>query len=166
MPSTLKAYESPDLVRHMPFEDGDCLMCHSPHSSENYRLLTEPLPESMYASFRADKYLCFMCHDEEAFTEARTTSATEFRNGTLNLHARHVNREKGRTCRSCHEHHASSREPLIRSRPPAAHDFINIRSWERTETGGSCGPTCHRNLGYDRLLAIEHGLKVTEESTP
>ena len=40
-------------------------------------------------------------------TEERSKTVTDFRYGNVNLHKLHVNREKGRTCRACHNIHAS-----------------------------------------------------------
>ena len=68
--------------------------------------LRRPFPERFYASFDIASYgLCFECHEEALVTEERTTELTNFRNGDLNLHFRHVNQEKGRTCRACHDVH-------------------------------------------------------------
>ena len=155
------ASESEESNGHPPFVAGDCLACHAPHASGNYRLLVGSHPESIYASFAVDRYVCFLCHDETAFTEPRTMTETAFRNGNLNLHHRHVNRRKGRTCRTCHQQHSSSREALIRDRPPPGDRFINVEAFERTATGGSCTPTCHRLMLYDRYDPVPHTLKVT-----
>jgi len=78
-----------------------------------------------------------------------TDEATGFRNGERNLHWVHVNKKtKGRTCRTCHEVHASKRPRLVAESVP-----FGKRGWrlplnfEKTETGGSCQPGCHRAYG-------------------
>jgi predicted CXXCH cytochrome family protein len=140
------------LRLHKPFADGDCTCCHDPHASSSPRLLSGPYPWSTYIRYAPERYMCFHCHDERAFAEPRTLDATRFRNGNLNLHHRHVNRDKGRSCTVCHEYHASTYEALIRREAPFGTESIPIKEFARTETGGSCAPTCHRPLEYDRLL--------------
>lgn len=79
-----------------------------------------------------------------------------FRDGERNLRYAHVNRpEKGRTCRACHETHASNKAKYVR-------DWVLFGSsrrrlpinFEQTETGGRCGPGCHRAYGYDRVKPV------------
>lgn len=161
LPAPKNTFRDDTLNLHPPFEAGMCLGCHLPHAGANYRLLLEPYPETLYASFSPDKYVCFMCHDDSAFAEARTLEATEFRNGNLNLHYRHVNRQKGRSCKACHHHHGAPNERLIRDKIPFGKRTINIRKFERTQTGGSCSPTCHRPVSYDRYEPVFNTLKVT-----
>jgi predicted CXXCH cytochrome family protein len=137
-------------------------MCHEAHASPNHRLLKSSYPGAFYSSYSRDKYICFNCHEEAAFSEPRTTSATAFRNGNLNLHYRHVNRKKGRTCRACHHHHSAENPKLIRENVPFGDRVITIKEFELTETGGKCGPTCHRVARYDRIEAVQNAFKVTE----
>jgi predicted CXXCH cytochrome family protein len=155
---------------HRPFAEGDCLCCHDPHASSNHRLLSGPHIESSYVSYARDRYVCFHCHSEEAFAEPRTLSATKFRNGNLNLHHRHVNREKGRTCMVCHEYHASTYEALIRKETPFGRSVITIRQFEKSESGGKCAPTCHIAVEYDRIEPALNPIKVSpregEDATP
>lgn len=150
-----------NLQKHMPFKAGRCSMCHLPHSSENYRLLKKPYPAEFYAPFSEDSYFCFSCHKGKSFTEPRTVTDTAFRNGNLNLHFRHVNKTKGRTCRACHDHHASQFQKLIRSSVEFGSGQIEISNFELTENGGTCAPLCHLPVSYDRLSPIEVGMKMS-----
>lgn len=140
-------------MQHAPVDDG-CIQCHVPHTSENLNLLFLPYPSGNYASGDADNYgLCFTCHDSEALTQQTTQYATNFRNGDLNLHYLHVNREKGRTCYNCHNVHGSLRSHLIA-------ETVKFGRWDMplnystTPNGGSCSTGCHKNWKYDRLTAI------------
>jgi len=54
------------------------------------------------------------CHKEALVTTGKTVTITNFRNGEINLHMLHVNQNKGRTCRACHDVHASDQEDHIR----------------------------------------------------
>jgi len=161
LPSSQRNFDNTKLTHHLPFGAGLCQACHYPHSSPNYRLLKSPYPESFYASYSKDKYICFTCHDEKAFREPRTLTATAFRNGNLNLHYRHVNRKKGRTCRACHHHHGAENPRLIRKTVPFGNRYITIDDFELTETGGKCASTCHTVMRYDRVEAVRNTLKVT-----
>ncbi len=170
LPATKRIFDDDELNKHMPFGAGMCAMCHEPHASPNHRLLNASYPADFYTSFAEEKYFCFGCHDAGAFAEPRTLTATQFRNGNLNLHFRHVNRDKGRTCRACHDHHAAASPKLIRDRVPFGDRFINISGFELTETGGRCGPTCHLVVDYDRFSPVESGMKVSprkgQQATP
>lgn len=161
LPSPKPAFDSQALNRHAPFEAGDCVTCHTPHAGPNYRLLMAPYPKGLYASFSPDKYVCFMCHDEEAFAKPRTLTDTNFRNGNLNLHYRHVNRDKGRGCKACHHHHAAANEKLIRDVAPFGKRAINISKFQLTEDGATCAPTCHRQVTYDRYEPVDNKFRVT-----
>ncbi len=136
---------------HGPIGDGDCTSCHAPHGSANFRLLVEAYPAKFYAPFDEEAYqLCFSCHESDLALEPETDELTGFRNGTRNLHYLHVNRKlKGRTCRACHNVHASRRASLVA-------ESVTFGTWElpinyrSTETGGSCQPGCHKPYRYDR----------------
>ncbi len=138
--------------RHGPVADDDCVTCHQPHGGDFFKLLTAAYPAKRYVSFDEDAYaLCFECHEVEAFEDAVTDDATEFRDGQRNLHFLHVGSgDKGRTCRFCHDPHASSNSHQVT-------DSVAFGAWriplnyEATPTGGSCGPGCHQPRRYDRL---------------
>lgn len=161
LPSPKRLFEAADMKLHLPFSEGMCLSCHRPHASENYRLLAAPYPETLYASFSPDKYICFECHDDTPFSEPRTLTETGFRNGNLNLHYRHVNKKKGRGCKACHHHHGSANEKFIRDRVPFGDRFISIADFGITSSGGTCAPTCHRAVSYDRYEPVLNDMKVT-----
>ncbi len=149
----LAQYVSEQEFKHGPVEDGDCNACHNPHGSENHMILRKDFPEEFYTSYAESKYdLCFECHNHEIAMEAETKTLTDFRDGKRNLHYLHVNKDvKGRSCRACHQVHASSQEKHIRVSVP----YGSI-SWElpvtytKTEQGGSCQVGCHAPKEYRR----------------
>ena len=112
--------------------DAECGTCHTPHV------------------FEADRLGCPECHEPERFKEERTRKLTGFRDGDRNLHFLHVNRaKKGRTCRTCHDVHASKQ-------PFHITESVPFGTWElpvnffATPTGGSCAPGCHKPKEYSR----------------
>jgi predicted CXXCH cytochrome family protein len=139
---------------HGPIQNRDCSACHNPHGSPYFRLLTNQYPQGFYAPFFISNYdLCFRCHDAALATEERTTSSTEFRDGDRNLHFVHVNKSShGRTCRSCHEVHASANPRQIAATVPFGNWELPIK-YEKTENGGSCTPGCHALQKYSRQPA-------------
>jgi predicted CXXCH cytochrome family protein len=134
---------------HGPLQNRDCSGCHAPHGSPYFRLLKNQYPQGFYAPFFVSNYdLCFRCHDAALTTEERTTSATEFRDGDRNLHFVHVNKTShGRTCRSCHEVHASANPKHIAATVPFGTWSLPVK-FEQTENGGSCAPGCHAVQKY------------------
>ena len=161
LPSIKQIFEDESLDQHKPFQTGRCSMCHVAHGSDNHRLLKSAYPESFYTSYDKEKYFCFRCHKASAFEAPRTLTLTGVRNGNLNLHYRHVNKEKGRTCRACHDHHAGDFDKLIRRNIPFGSRSIQISEFTLTETGGTCGPTCHLPLSYDRWNPVDPGIKTS-----
>ncbi|MBI4688054.1 MAG: cytochrome c3 family protein, partial [Nitrospirae bacterium] len=152
-----------ELKLHKPFAEGKCTECHDAHESDFYKHLKAEYPQGLYASFSAGQYsLCLKCHKEilKAFTEARTLTDTGFRNGNLSLHFRHVNMLKGRTCQACHHHHGSKKPKLIRDTFVFGKKALTV-NFEKTATGGSCGPACHINIKYDRYEPVKHLMKTT-----
>ncbi len=148
---------------HKPFGEGKCTECHDAHESDNYLHLKENYPEDFYAIFSLDAYaLCLKCHKDfdKVMLEPRTLEHTQFRNGNLNLHYRHVNRKKGRTCKACHHPHVSENPKLIRDTFLFGIRKLSI-NYEKTGTGGGCGPSCHVPLKYDRYEPAEIMMKTT-----
>jgi predicted CXXCH cytochrome family protein len=143
---------------HGPVAEGECAACHDPHGSNHAGLLSGPFPKSFYAPYEPDEYdFCFQCHDKELLTAQPVGEQTGFRNGTDNLHYRHVARkQKGRTCLACHSVHASNGQKLINPEGiPFGKWKIPIR-FAATETGGGCVPGCHRSLDYDRQTPVDY----------
>ncbi len=138
---------------HGPNQWGDCVACHNPHGSDNYRILKAPFPSGHYAQFSQENYICFMCHDPTPFLE-KETEASGFRNGKLSLHWVHVNKDKGIVCGACHDWHASSGNPHhIKDYT----EFGKVKfplNYVPTENGGFCGPLCHPRRGYDRVKPV------------
>jgi predicted CXXCH cytochrome family protein len=140
---------------HGPIREGDCSSCHNPHGSKNFRMLRHEYPQDFYAPFDLETYnLCFSCHDGRVFTEPKTETLTRFRNGDLNLHFVHVNKEtKGRTCRACHDTHASNLPRHMMEKVPFGGWEIPI-NFEAVATGGACAPGCHKERAYDWAKAL------------
>ena len=146
---------------HAPLEDNECGGCHDPHGSSYGAILKGSYPVTVYAPYREDSYdLCFQCHDKELLIAGTTKDATDFRNGSENLHHLHVTIDrKGRTCAACHNAHASNGEKLINPEGiPFGKWRIPVR-FETTETGGSCVPGCHQAMAYDREEAYDNRKK-------
>ena len=142
---------------HGPVKDKNCSACHNPHGGTTYRLLTEAYPAEAYAPYDEDGYaLCLGCHDVEMVEEERDEEATEFRNGDLNLHYVHVNREKqGTTCGACHDVHASDNAMHIVD--PASFNAEGIQmAYKTSPTGGSCVTQCHAIWAYDRIQPVQN----------
>ncbi|MCK6483955.1 MAG: cytochrome C [Phycisphaerae bacterium] len=152
---------------HGPIAENNCAACHEIHGGSNFRLLTKEYPPEFYAPFREEAYaLCFSCHEKDIVHDPKTTTLTGFRNGDLNLHFLHVNKDtKGRTCRACHETHASNQEKHIR-------DSVPFGKWEmpigfrKTETGGSCAPGCHTAYAYDREKPVVYPAGPSKATWP
>jgi predicted CXXCH cytochrome family protein len=146
----MKTFLSKNPDKHGPIRDNDCTSCHNAHGSKNFRLLQEPFPPVFYAPYDASNYkLCFMCHEPSIAAEEKTTTMTGFRNGDQNLHFVHVNKQKGRTCRACHDAHATNNPKHIRDSVPFGTWSIPI-NFMKTQTGGQCTPGCHQLFRYDR----------------
>ena len=150
--TNMKKLLEENVNHHGPIKQKDCSGCHNTHGSNNFRILREAYPPTFYTPFSIEKYsLCFSCHEKTIVQNPETTKLTSFRNGKINLHFKHVNKpEKGRTCRSCHETHASNNPKHIR-------DYVPFGTWElpinyqKTKTGGTCTPGCHKLKKYDRV---------------
>ena len=161
LPPSKRLFEDKNMVRHPPFGEGDCGACHLPHASETPRLLTGKYPPEFYAAYSDAAYaLCFSCHSADAFKAPRTLTGTEFRNGNLNLHYRHVNRAKGRTCTACHTPHGSRQPKLVRESFGFGATELPLQ-FGKTETGGTCATACHGPVSYDRCDPAENGMLTT-----
>ena len=154
----MKGFLERNKHHHGPIRDGDCGACHNPHGSEHKRILRKAYPPHFYAPFKDEHYkLCFSCHEKSLVHDAETTTLTGFRNGKKNLHFVHVNREtKGRTCRSCHDVHASNNPKHITDSVPFGPNWSYRIKFQKTETGGRCGAACHVSRGYDRIKPIDN----------
>jgi predicted CXXCH cytochrome family protein len=144
---------------HGPIQKGSCKACHDPHGSEYYRMLPGSYPQTLYAPYQDGIYgACLKCHEKNLLRFSETTIYTKFRNGNRNLHYVHVaNKQKGRTCRICHEAHASNLGKLLRE---DGYQFGNWKipiNFKASGTGGSCAPGCHRAFVYDRDKAVRYG---------
>lgn len=148
----MKKWLSDNKDVHGPIKQKDCSGCHNPHGSSNFRILRNPYPPTFYKPFAVENYnLCFSCHEKTIVLNPETTKLTNFRNGDENLHFRHVNKPvKGRTCRACHETHASNFPKHIREAVPFGSWELPV-NFQKTDTGGSCTPGCHKLKRYDRV---------------
>ncbi len=136
-----------------------CVECHAIHGGDHRRLLVNEFPSELYYPFSESSYaLCFSCHDRQLVLTSSTTSATGFRNGSLNLHFVHVNRDKkGRSCRVCHDSHASSRDSHIRDEVAfGAGGWKMPIKYESLPTGGKCGGACHAPMEYNRSNPVAY----------
>jgi predicted CXXCH cytochrome family protein len=142
---------------HGPIAQGSCAACHQAHGGMLFRMLIAEYPPRFYSPFREESYaLCFECHDSEMVMTPETTELTNFRNGDRNLHFLHVNKKvKGRTCRVCHEAHASSNPEQIRDEVPFGPSGWTLPiGFQKSETGGRCNSGCHRPYVYDRVNPV------------
>lgn len=140
-----------NAIHHGPIKEKDCSGCHDTHGSDNFRMLRGGFTPVFYAPYSPKNFeLCFMCHEKTLASDQWTTTLTGFRNGNQNLHFVHVNKTiKGRTCRACHDAHATNNPRHIR-------DAVPFNAWQlpvgfaKTQNGGTCLPGCHQLFGYDR----------------
>lgn len=150
-------------IKHGPIQQNNCVACHNPHGSNIFRRLISYFPEEFYAPFDLKEYnLCFQCHPKDTFLQERTTALTNFRDGDLNLHFLHVNKEeKGRTCRACHEIHASTQKAHVRSVVPYGNwEFPLV--FQADVDGGTCEAGCHDEKRYNRRYQV---IKPVENKT-
>jgi predicted CXXCH cytochrome family protein len=157
--SDIKAVIDGGTNLHGPVAQSNCAGCHQIHGGDHFRMLVREYPAEFYAPFEEESYaLCFSCHEKQLVLDARTTALTDFRNGDQNLHFLHVNRDKkGRTCRACHETHASTNPKHIRDSVPFGRGGWQLPiNFEKTPSGGSCAPGCHKPYEYDRFEPLEY----------
>ncbi len=144
---------------HGPIGQGNCAACHMIHGGDEFRLLVREYPAAFYAPFNEESYaLCFSCHEPELVQDETTRALTNFRNGDVNLHYLHVNRKKkGRTCRACHETHASNKANHIRESVPFGRSGWPLPiKFRKLEKGGSCTPGCHKPFEYNRDDPVDY----------
>lgn len=144
-------------VHHGPIADKDCSACHDTHGGNYFRILRTRYPRKFYASFDPDNFaLCFMCHNNTLVEDAQTTTLTNFRNGDQNLHYVHVNKKpKGRTCRACHDAHATKNPKHVRDVVPFGAYKLPI-GFTIGKNGGGCLPGCHQEFKYDRDKMVKN----------
>lgn len=138
------------MTAHSAIEGGGCLSCHLSHGSELRVLLAASYPEEDYLPALTENFeLCFLCHDTDLLDAEETEYATGFRNGSRNLHRLHIQGNKGRNCRMCHNIHGSPLAFMVEER-------VSFGNWEMRmnfipeEEGGSCFPGCHGKESYRR----------------
>lgn len=139
-------------VVHTAITEMGCTSCHLAHGSEYPSLLVDKYPEEEYVPGTPEHFgLCFLCHDTEILEAEETEWATGFRHGKQNLHRVHIQGNKGRNCRMCHNIHGSSLPFLIE-------ESVEFGNWEMPlnfvsdPQGGSCSTGCHAKLSYSREL--------------
>ena len=155
---------------HKPIKEvekkGGCAACHNPHGSNYPYALKKFFTTEFYLpGLKIGEVMCFSCHKEkERFTmkEVFSDKITKFRNGTENLHWRHTQGEKGRTCIACHDPHASQWPNMIGRYTNFNGILFPIR-YKKTETGGSCAPACHDRFDYDRVQPVKNVGEIREE---
>lgn len=76
--------------KHPPVAEGQCLMCHDVHSSDNEKLLLQPQPD-----------LCYGCHGDE-----------RFKNNSI-----HPPVQAG-MCTNCHDPHSNNAPKMLPSEVP------------------------------------------------
>ena len=138
------------MKAHSAIEGGGCMSCHLSHGSDKRVLLVDSYPAEDYLPALTENFaLCFLCHDTDLMEAEETEWGTGFRNGTRNLHWLHMNGDKGRNCRMCHNIHGSPQPFLVGEQ-------LGFGQWEMRmnfipeEQGGSCFPGCHGKLSYQR----------------
>ncbi|TKB11371.1 cytochrome c3 family protein [Desulforhopalus sp. IMCC35007] len=153
----IKTLLTKNTIHHGPIRDKDCSACHNTHGSKNFRILRGYFPQKFYASYNPDNFeLCFMCHNDTLVKDPKTTTLTGFRNGDQNLHFIHVNKTpKGRTCRACHDAHATMNPKHVRNSVPFGAYQLPI-GFTKTESGGGCLPGCHQEFKYDQKKMVKN----------
>ena len=146
-----KAWLADNKVWHEPVKAKDCSACHRTHGGDNFRLLVSAYPSQFYAPYDNKTYaLCYGCHNDKVVSVPETTTLTGFRDGSRNLHYVHVHQERGRTCRACHEVHASKQDHHIRDGVPyGPKGWLLKINYTKLPNGGSCAKTCHETKAYN-----------------
>ena len=144
--------------RHGPVQEDDCYACHIPHGSASPKILSKFFPLEFYNAYTPERYaLCFECHDEDIALDENTTTLTDFRNGSQNMHYLHIHKvRKGRSCKACHEVHASDQARHIRTEVPYGKMWSYPIKYTETENGGTCIVGCHKPKDYDRVKPVAY----------
>jgi predicted CXXCH cytochrome family protein len=149
--TNFKKLLSQNRVWHAPVAAKDCSACHRTHAGDNFRMLVDEYPPGFYSPYDPKVYaLCYGCHNDRVVNVPETRTLTNFRDGTRNLHYVHVRKgARGRTCRACHEVHASNQALHIRDGVPyGRRGWVLKINFTRTPTGGTCAKTCHETKSY------------------
>lgn len=144
---------------HGPVATDGCAACHGVHGSENAFILKMGFPKNFYNNYTEGLYnLCFNCHNEDVLKSPTTTKFTGFRNGDNNLHYLHVMiKGKGRSCKACHEVHASNQPNHVRNSVPFGTGGWQLPiNFTKTKTGGTCVVGCHKPKTYDRIKPVKY----------
>ena len=155
--------------QHGPVQAGDCASCHTVHGGSERALLMDRYTTKFFTTFDLKNFaLCFDCHTDELVTSQYTESATEFRDGKVNLHYLHINREKrGSTCRSCHAVHGSNQpRHIAQTVAYEGSDWLMPIRFELTPTGGTCAPGCHEPMSYSRKTALIENAEPVPSDEP
>lgn len=145
--------------QHGPVQSKDCTACHDVHGAQHDHLLKKDVTPSLTGTFDRKYYtLCFACHTEDLILQATTSTATQFRDGTKNLHFLHVqNRGRGNSCTTCHAVHGSNQgRHIARSIFYPGSEWKMRLEYTATPTGGTCLTDCHEEIPYSR--DPQHGL--------
>ncbi len=158
----LAAYVLASKHRHTPVREGRCTACHTPHGGRFPHLLVTFYPWSSEWETgwmnRGITPLCWNCHDKQLVLAEQTESLTYFRDGSRNLHFLHVNRKNGRSCKACHNMHASDQEMHLNRHVPFGTGGWRLPiTYTKTATGGRCVVGCHRPQDYDRGVVMPQG---------
>lgn len=165
--ANMKAIIEDGRSLHGPVAQNDCTACHDIHGGEHERLLTRHFPSAVYYPFSENAYaLCFSCHDRQLALLERDDRVTGFRNGDRNLHFVHVNQDrKGRSCKVCHDAHATSRDHHIRDSIPFGPAGWELPiGYQPAPQGGSCQSGCHTPYAYDRVNPVVYPEIKPDES--
>jgi len=149
---------SESQYRHGPVQEDDCYACHVPHGSASPKILTKLFPAEFYNPYKPEIYaLCFECHNKDIALDELTTTLTDFRNGDQNLHYLHVHKtRKGRSCKACHEVHASNQARHIRTEVPYGKMWSYPIKYTESENGGTCVVGCHKPKDYSRTEPVTY----------
>ncbi len=146
---------------HGAITEEGCSACHNAHVSEEKNLLHEHYPNSTYVKPLDDNFsLCFKCHEKELITEKTTLTATNFRDGELNLHFIHVNENKARNCTTCHDVHGAENKYMIKESTAFGKWDMPIK-FNLYNNGGSCLTGCHKEHKYERIVQDSLMIKDT-----